>query len=209
VLVRRDDFRIRRLVEGAGTTTIFTVDASGSAALQRLAETKGAVELMLAESYARRDRVGVVAFRGTRAEVVLAPTRALARAKRALAALAGGGGTPLAAGLDLACVMVLAAEREGTRAAVVLLTDARANVARGGAGGRAAAEADALDAARRLRATGCAAVVVDTSPRGEPLARRLAAEMGARYEPLPYPASRRVSEIARGLGPSAGAVRGG
>jgi magnesium chelatase subunit D len=92
---------------------------------------------------------------------------------------------------------------------VVLLSDARANVARSGVGGRAVAEADALDAARRLRATGCPSVLVDTSPRGEPLARRLAEEMGARYEPLPHPASQRVSEIARALSaPGAGSRDG-
>jgi magnesium chelatase subunit D len=185
VQVRRDDFRIRRLVERTATTTIFAVDASGSAALQRLAETKGAVELMLADSYARRDRVGVIVFRGTRAELVLPPTRAVARAKRALAALAAGGGTPLAAALDLVRLAVLAAARDGSRAAVVLLSDARANVARSGVGGRAVAEADALDA------------------------RRLAEEMGARYEPLPHPASQRVSEIARALSaPGAGSRDG-
>jgi magnesium chelatase subunit D len=197
--VRRDDFRVRRLVERRGTTTIFAVDASGSAALHRLAETKGAVELMLAESYARRDRVSVVAFRGAGAQVLLPPTRALARAKRALGALAGGGGTPLAAGIDAACGLALAARREGSRAVVVFLTDARANVARDGGGGRARAEADAVDAARRLRASGCAALLVDTSPRGEPFARRLALELGGRYEPLPYPESHAVSGLARAL----------
>jgi magnesium chelatase subunit D len=76
-------------------------------------------------------------------------------------------------------------------------------VGRDGAGGRPGAESDALDAARRLRGLGCAVLVVDTSPRGEPFARRVAAEMGARYEPLPYPQPNQVSGLARSL---AGAV---
>ena len=92
--LRREDFRVKRFVSRAESTTIFVVDASGSAALARLAEAKGAVELLLAEAYVRRTQVALIAFRGTSAELLLPPTRSLARAKRALADLAGGGGTP-------------------------------------------------------------------------------------------------------------------
>ena len=99
VAVRRQDFRVQRCKAKNGTTIIFCVDASGSSALHRMAEAKGAVELLLAESYVRRDRAALISFRGTRAEILLPPTRSLARAKRALAALPGGGGTPLAAAL--------------------------------------------------------------------------------------------------------------
>ena len=98
----RSDLRITRLQQRAATATLFVVDASGSSALHRLAEAKGAVELLLAECYVRRDQVGVIAFRGRGAEVLLPPTRSLVRAKRSLAALPGGGGTPLAAGLQAA-----------------------------------------------------------------------------------------------------------
>ena len=91
VVVRRDDIRITRFKKRSETTTIFVVDASGSSALQRLAEAKGAVELLLADCYVRRDRVALVAFRGPGAEIVLPPSRSLARAKRSLGGLAGGG----------------------------------------------------------------------------------------------------------------------
>ncbi|MEL6769189.1 MAG: VWA domain-containing protein, partial [Pseudomonadota bacterium] len=100
--IRRDDLRIRRFKAPRETLTVFVVDASGSAAIARLAEAKGAVELMLGEAYRRRDSVALVAFRKAGAELLLPPTRALARARKALAALPGGGGTPLAAGLDAA-----------------------------------------------------------------------------------------------------------
>ena len=91
VQVRPEDFRIRRFVQRRESTTIFVVDASGSAAFQRLAEAKGAVELLLAKAYVSRARVALVAFRKDGAEVLLAPTRSLTRAKRSLADLPGGG----------------------------------------------------------------------------------------------------------------------
>jgi magnesium chelatase subunit D len=183
--VRREDFRIRRFRRPAETLTIFLVDASGSAAAQRLAEAKGAVELLLAESYVRRDRVALIAFRGTGAEPVLPPTRALARAKRALGGLPGGGGTPLAAALDAGLAEAEAALRHGWTPTLVLLTDGRANVARDGTGGRERAAADAALSARRIRARGVAALFIDSSARPNPAAATLAAEMGARYLALP------------------------
>ena len=186
VAVRRDDFRITRLKQRSETVTIFVVDASGSAALHRLAEAKGAVELLLAECYVRRDQVALVAFRGAGAEILLPPTRSLVRAKRCLAHLPGGGGTPLAAGIDAAAGLVDTVRRRGQTPVVVLLTDGRANIARDGTAGRARAEADALAAARRLQATAMRVVLVDTSPQAHPSAERLAAAMDALYLPLPY-----------------------
>ncbi|MGF1659980.1 MAG: magnesium chelatase subunit D [Rubrimonas sp.] len=200
VLVRREDFRIRRFKKPAETATIFAVDASGSSAAQRLAEAKGAVELLLAESYVRRDRVALIAFRGAGAETILPPTRALARAKRALAGLPGGGGTPLAAGLDLALAEALQAQRRGWTPTLALLTDGRANVARDGAGGRAQAAADALASAAAIRAAGIAAIVIDSAPRPGPQAAEIATAMGARYVPLPRADAARLSGAVKGAG---------
>jgi magnesium chelatase subunit D len=197
VQVRPEDFRIARFKQRAQTTTIFAVDASGSAALHRLAEAKGAVELLLADCYVRRDRVALVAFRGQGAELVLPPTRSLVRAKRSLAGLPGGGGTPLATGIDVALELAGSLARRGDTPVLILLTDGRANVSRDGSGGRAAAERDALAAARRARLAGFAALLVDTSPRPEPQAERIAAAMGARYLPLPHADARAVSRAAR------------
>jgi magnesium chelatase subunit D len=92
VKVRAGDLRFRRFEEKSDRLLVFTVDASGSAALARLGEAKGAVELLLAQAYARRDHVALVAFRGTGAEVLLPPTRSLVQTKRRLAAPPGGGG---------------------------------------------------------------------------------------------------------------------
>jgi magnesium chelatase subunit D len=195
--VRLDDFHVSRYRQRTETTTVFVVDASGSSALHRLAEAKGAVELLLAESYVRRDRVAVLAFRGRSAEVLLPPTRSLVRAKRSLAALPGGGGTPLAAGIDAATAMVDAIRRHGGTPTVVVLTDGRANIARDGGPGRARAHEDALAAARLMRVARVTALLVDTSPQAHPLAQQIAAEMGAGYLALPYADAKLISGAVR------------
>ncbi len=198
--IRRADFRVTRCVQRAETTTIFVVDASGSSALNRLAEAKGAVELLLAECYVRRDRVAVLAFRGTGAQLLLPPTRSLVRAKRGLAALPGGGGTPLAAGLDAGLLLADAVLRRGGTPSLVLLTDGRGNVARDGRGGRDRAEAEAVQAARAIRLAGVAVLLVDTSPRPAPAARKLAEAMAARYLPLPYANAAALSAVVSRAG---------
>jgi magnesium chelatase subunit D len=197
VAVRREDFRIRRFVEKTGTTVIFVVDASGSSALYRLAEAKGAVELLLAESYARRDRVSLVAFRGQGTELLLPPTRALARAKKVLAALPGGGGTPMAHAIDAALEQAIATRRGGSAPLVVMMTDGRANIARDGTPGRKQAELDALAAGARFASLHIPAMFVDTSPRGEVVARRLAEAMKARYILLPSADAKALGGLVR------------
>jgi len=202
--VRREDFRVVRRQHRAGTTTIFVVDASGSSALHRLAEAKGAVELLLAECYVRRDQVALVAFRGRSAELLLPPTRSLTRVKRSLAGLPGGGGTPLACGIDAAVTLAEAVARKGDTPMIVLMTDGRANIARGGSTDRAQAARDAVSAARRVRIAGYACVLVDTSPRPAAAAAEVAAEMGARYLPLPYADAAVVSRAIRAGAPRSG-----
>lgn len=186
VLIRPDDFQVTRYQQRSETTTLFVVDASGSAALHRLGEAKGAVELLLADCYVRRDRVALMAFRGKGCDLILPPTRSLTRAKRSLAGLPGGGGTPMATAIESAQQLYEQLSRRGDSVVVVLLTDGRGNLDREGKPGRAQAEADALAAARRARISGMASVLVDTSPQPSPAGQRLAAELGALYQPLPY-----------------------
>jgi magnesium chelatase subunit D len=200
VAVRRSDFRVKRFEQPVLTTTIFVVDASGSAAMNRLAEAKGAVSLLLADCYVRRDQVALIAFRGRTADVLLPPTRALARAKRSLSALPGGGGTPVALGLDAALTLALDVRRRGRVAQIVLMTDGRANVTRDGKAGRPKAQADATDAARRVRAAAIRTVLIDTSARPEPLAAKLAADLAALYLPLPYADAAKITQAVKGAG---------
>ena len=201
ILVRKDDFRISRFRQRTETVTIFLVDASGSAALHRLAEAKGAVELLLADCYIRRDQVALISFRGNAAELLLPPTRSLARAKRGLAGLPGGGGTPLAAGLDAAFALADSVRRKGQTPTVIVLTDGRANIARDGGQGRPRAEDDAMSAARQLRGAGVDVVLVDTSPRPGISGEAIAKEMGARYLPLPHADAATLSKaVLAGVG---------
>lgn len=182
LVIRHDDLRIRRFVARAQATTVFAVDASGSAAFARLSEAKGAVELLLAQAYVKRAEVALIAFRGDTAEVSLPPTRSLARAKRQLAALAGGGGTPMAAGLDLARRVAESERARGRTPLVVLLTDGRANV---GATAALTPQESALASARAFGASGIASVFIDCSARPRPEGGQLASAMAARYVALP------------------------
>jgi magnesium chelatase subunit D len=134
-----------------------------------------------------------MAFRGKACELVLPPTRSLTRAKRSIAGLPGCGGTPMATAIDAAQQLYEQLSRRGDSVVVVLFTDGRANLDREGRPGRAQAEADALAAARRARLSGMASVLVDTSPQPAPNGQRLALELGALYQPLPYVEARALS----------------
>ncbi len=183
--IRRDDIHLTRFQQRRETLTLFVVDASGSAALQRLAEAKGAVELLLADCYARRDQVALIAFRDTQAELLLPPTRSLVRAKKTLAALPGGGATPMASALDLTRDMAERAGKQGTTMQYVILTDGAANVARDGTRSREAGTADALVAARMLAMSPASGLVIDTAQRPQPRARELADTLHGTYLALP------------------------
>jgi len=197
VLVRSEDFHVTRIRQKTATTTVFVVDASGSSAMHRLAEVKGAVELLLADCYVRRDQVALIGFRGREAELLLPPTRSLTAAKRRLSGLPGGGGTPLASALDAASGLVDALTRRGQSPLVVLLTDGRANVARDGSGGRERAQSDALQSARQLALTGAPLLLIDTSTKPQREAAELSQAMRARYLPLPHAGSTQLAQSVR------------
>ncbi len=199
VVVRPSDIHLARAQERAERLLIFVVDASGSAAAARLAEAKGAVERLLAEAYASRDRVALVTFRGAAAEIALPPTRSLVQAKRRLAGLPGGGGTPLAAGLATALALARRMSARGLSPSIALLTDGRANVALDGRGDRAAAGEDAARLAALIRADRVPALVLDTGVRPSPALEALAAAMGARHLALPRAPDGALTRALAGL----------
>ena len=199
IVVRKEDFHVTRFRQSGQTTTVFVVDASGSSALNRLAEAKGAVELLLADCYVRRDSVAVLAFRGQTAELILPPTRSLARAKRSLAALPGGGGTPLANAIEASMLLADQLRKKGETPIVVLLTDGKGNIARDGKPGRTQAATDALAAAAEMRLRGFSTLLVDTSPQAQDAAKNLAQVMGAQYLALPYAGANTLNQAVRAV----------
>ncbi|MDN3269767.1 putative cobaltochelatase [Streptomyces sp. MA15] len=176
LVVRRDDLRQATREGREGNLVLFVVDASGSmAARQRMGAVKGAVLSLLLDAYQRRDKVGLVTFRGASADVALPPTSSVDAAAARLESLPTGGRTPLAAGL-LRAHDVLRVERlrdPARRALVVVVTDGRAT-------GGPEPVALASRAARLFAAEGIASVVVDceSGPVRLGLAGRLAGELG-------------------------------
>ena len=193
VAIRSEDFHVHRYQQHSASCLILALDASGSAALQRLAEAKGAVELLLQQSYARRDSVCIVAFKGAQAQLLLPMTRSLVRAKRAMTGLPGGGGTPLALALKMACEQATQLQRQGVTPILVVLSDGRANVNLQGLGGRAQAQADALQWAGQWRQTGHRALWIDTSLKPDTQVQNLAHTMGSSYLPMPQVQSQRMA----------------
>jgi magnesium chelatase subunit D len=175
LLVERADLRQATLEGREGNLVLFVVDASGSmGARSRMAAVKGAVLSLLMDAYQRRDKVGLITFRGGEAELTLPPTWSVEAAAARLTSLPTGGRTPLAAGL-LRAHETLRLERvrdPQRRPLVVLVTDGRATGARG---------TDSLGESRRaaalLASTGVTSVVVDCE--SGPVRLGLAATLGA------------------------------
>jgi magnesium chelatase subunit D len=196
--LRREDLREARREGRESNLVLFVVDASGSmAARARMGTVKGAVLSLLLDAYQRRDKVGMITFRGSTARLLLPPTSSVEAAAARLAELPTGGRTPLAAGL-LRARDVLRTERlrdPRRRALLVLVTDGRAT------GGPAPAEA-ARRAAGLLAGTGVASVVVDceSGPVRLGLAAGLAGALGGTLLRLDELAAGPLANSVRALG---------
>lgn len=157
LVVRRDDLREAVREGREGNLVLFVVDASGSmAARKRMSAVKGAVLSLLLDAYQRRDKIGMITFRGTGAELALPPTSSVEAGAARLEQLPTGGRTPLSEGL-LRAHEVLRVERmrdASRRPLVVVVTDGRAT-------GGPEPVARATRAARLLAGAGTASVVVD------------------------------------------------
>jgi magnesium chelatase subunit D len=177
--LQREDLRQATLEGREGNLVLFVVDASGSMGSRaRMGAVKGAVLSLLLDAYQRRDKVGLITFRGSAADLALPPTWSVEAAASRLTDLPTGGRTPLAAGL-LRAHEVLRVERvrdPQRRPLLVVVTDGRATGPRGGSH-----LADSYAAAGLLAAAGTAGVVVDceSGPVRLGLAGTLGAHLGA------------------------------
>jgi len=185
--IERSDLRRKERAGRTGTLILFVVDASGSmAARRRMAVVKGAVLGLLQSAYEQRDEVGVIAFRGPSAEVLLPPTRGIYRAEESLRVLPTGGRTPLAHALVLARETIRQAQRSAPDRLVllVLLSDGKANVGLPDSPGDPWQQA--LQAAADLAADGIPALVLDSDAGYVRVgrARQLAEALGAEHLPL-------------------------
>lgn len=206
LMIRREDVRIRQYRDKSGTLFVFLVDASGSMALNRMRQAKGAVASLLQNAYVHRDQIALIAFRGQRAEVLLPPSQSVDRAKRELDVLPTGGGTPLASALHEGIELARQARSRGiSQVTFILITDGRANVALAASRDphaarpdKAVMEGEVAALAAATAAAGIAAVVVDTQAKylGRGEAERLAAQLQGRYFYLPNARAEQIVEAA-------------
>ncbi|HIH27789.1 MAG TPA: putative cobaltochelatase [Methanoregulaceae archaeon] len=201
ISIREEDLRERVRVGNVSASCVFLVDASGSmGARKRMEAAKGAILSLLLDSYQQRDRIGMVAFRGERAELLLPLSRSVDLARKSLTDLPTGGKTPLCDGIWKAIEVIDREQRKNgdTVPVMVLISDGRANVSRGGD-----VRAELRDAAHELRSRGVHTVVIDTEDPGASFlklqlgyCREIADEAGGRYYAVSDLGAGVIGEIA-------------
>ncbi len=198
IALTADDFRIKKYRSKAGALFIFAVDASGSMALNRMRQAKGAVHALLEQAYVNRDRVALLAFRGHAADLLLPPTGSVELLRRAVDQLPTGGGTPLAASLVTSLEVADQAKRRGFgNIVLVLLTDGRGNV--GLKADRAGVDAEVQQLAQAVSASGIRSLVIDTqrSFMSQGHAPKLAKALAGDYLYLPNAQGTAIAAAAR------------
>ena len=209
VVVKTEDFREKVRVGKISTATLFVVDASGSmGANRRMESAKGAVLSLLLDSYQQRDKVGLVAFKGSQADVLLPLCSSTDLAVERLKELPTGGKTPLSAGLEKG-LNLLTVERlkdEETIPILLLISDGRANVSLGGKklGGKKEREikTELLALAEQARANGVHLIAIDTEEVSKSFVRmqlgycrEIASRSGGLYYPLSDLTPQKIHEV--------------
>jgi len=201
IQIDQSDIREKVRERKTGTTLLFVVDASGSmGAQQRMTAVKGAILSLLIDSYQKRDRVGLVAFRGTGAEVLLSPTSSVELARKYMQSLPVGGKTPLAHGLSRGLEVI---RRElvinhRTIPRMILISDGRANVGMG----TGSPVDDARSVAVQIRDAHIPSLVIDSEKNfiSLGLARTLSDDLGGRYVRLDDLESGQLAGLVKGFG---------
>ncbi|MCX7841806.1 MAG: magnesium chelatase subunit D family protein [Clostridia bacterium] len=200
VSIKSSDFREKVRKKRTGNTILFIVDASGSMGTRkRMKAVKGAILSILNDAYQKRDRVGMVAFRKDRAELVLGITRSVELAEKSLRELPTGGKTPLASGLYTGYEVLKAAmvKDPDIIPLIVLVSDGRANVSLKNDN----PVEEALSAAKTIRAEGIRSLVIDTENDFIKLglASKIAKAMGAEYLKLDELEQKEIESAVRSV----------
>ena len=197
IIIYPQDIMIKRFEKQSERLLIFLVDASGSNAIGRLNEAKGAIEILLSDAYAKRDNVALISFSGLKADPLLLPTKSLVTAKKKLSSLPGGGATPLANGLLEAFNMADAARSRNIKPIIILLSDGRGNMSLDGVGDRVKAIEDTNYVASLIKRKAINNIFIDTSRRKTPTADELARELNGHYFQLPMANSGSISKAVQ------------
>lgn len=215
VYIEKSDIWIKKMARKAGALVIFVVDASGSMALNRMQNAKGAVLRLLENAYQNRDQVALIPCRGIVSDVLVQPTSSVARASGSMKVLPCGGGTPLAHALQQSLMLgnnAMASSDVG-QVCVVAITDGRANVPLA----VSVNDPDAMDKdgkmkkmpkedlqeecyalADRMRALGFKFLLIDTENKyvSSGTAKALADRAGGKYYYLPRADDKAIAGIA-------------
>ena len=197
IIIYPQDIMIKRFEKQSERLLIFLVDASGSNAIGRLAEAKGAIEILLSDAYAKRDNVALISFSGLKADPLLLPTKSLVTAKKKLSSLPGGGATPLANGLLEAFNMAEAARPRNITPIIILLSDGRGNMSLDGVGDRVKSIKDTKYVASLIKQNAINNIFIDTSRRKTQIADELARELNGHYFQLPMANSGTISKAVQ------------
>jgi len=202
IIIEKEDLRGKSREKKVGNYTLFVVDASGSmGAKQRMIETKGAIMSLLLDAYQKRDRVGMIAFRGDMAECILPPTSSVELAGKLLKDIPVGGRTPLSHAIATTYRILQSSfiKDKTIQPIVVFVTDGKANVSY--QGGKAYSES--IKFARSLyEKMPVKYVVIDTEPDHIiqlGLAKSLAASLNAEYYKPEELRSDNIAEITKGV----------
>jgi magnesium chelatase subunit D len=190
MVIKTQDIREKIRIGKVSTATMFVVDASGSMGVNRRMESaKGAVLSLLQDSYQQRDKIGVVAFRGSQADVLLPLCSSVDLAYKNLKELPTGGRTPLAAGLESGLNLLVHEKRrdEGAIPVLVLISDGRANVSKENKD----TQMELVALSEHARAKGIQVIVIDTEVVSKSFiqmqlgyCRDIASHSGGRYYPI-------------------------
>jgi len=202
VIIESEDIREKTRVGKISTATLFVVDASGSmGASNRMESAKGAIVSLLMDSYQQRDRIGMVAFKGDSADVLLPLCSSVDLAFERLRELPTGGKTPLGAGFNTGLNLLLGEKRRNdeTIPIMVLISDGRANVS---VGDGALIKEELFSIAEEARSAGIHVVILDTESVGGSFVkmqlgycRAIAEHAGGRYFPVDHLSSGEVHDI--------------